>query len=161
MSKKKKEKKEPRKIIIEVGKDDVIGEYRTPQSCQTWQSDKDMSKELVEMLEELFILVRVIAKKLNEGPEVANSVVKRTHVLKGVIHQLLMNTFLDGYHRLGILSEVSFDVYMSLGGKIKVAKILSEFQLMALTQMQGQQCKSCKMKDEDKKSKKRKTSYVA
>ena len=121
------EKKKKKRILkIEVGKDDVIeeGKYMIPQALQVWGSPKEMSKEYLEMSEDLTILARVIAKKLNEGPEVNESVVKRSLTLKNVLKEILITTFMDGYHRYGVLEELLLDTYMELGGSMKTLHLL-------------------------------------
>lgn len=98
---------------------------KSPKVLQIWNKDNLPSKEYIEMLDELMTLVRYIGKRLNEGPEVKESLMKRTVTLKSILMEITHVTILDGYHRYGILVELLNDVYMETSGNIKTVELLN------------------------------------
>jgi len=127
MGEKKKKKKKVRKIKIEVGKPYLMTKEElpaVPAALQSWANPKAMSKEYLEMTGELLTMARYIALRLNQGPETEESVVKRTSTLKAVLYEIITHTFMDGYHRYGMLYELLMDIYMDIGGKAKTVQLL-------------------------------------
>jgi len=125
----KKQKAKNKFFKIEVGKQYVDAEkHETPKSLETWTLEKPISKECVETLNRCLSAARYIANELNEGPEVKDSVTKRTILLKYVLHEIIFSTFLNGYMRIGLLSEILNDIYMDAGGKTKILMMLSQLK---------------------------------
>jgi len=123
---KKKEKK--KKIEIEIGKKYKM-KLEVPKSMESWNSSADMSEEYKEMLGELSSIANYITYRLNEGPETKESIVKRVLTLRAIILELLDNTFLDGFHRYGLLTDILCDIWMDTSGKSKVNLLIFKKQL--------------------------------
>jgi hypothetical protein len=90
---------------------------KVPDSLSSWEQTPP-SKEYEELLTTLLTLGRFIALRLNEGPETSESVVKRAVTMKMVIQSIIDFTFMDGYHRYGVVSEIMNDIYMKTGGVV-------------------------------------------
>lgn len=116
-------------IVIKIGKSYIdSNKMKVPQSMENWDKNNQPTKEYYKMLNVCLTLARYIANQLNTGPEVAKSITKRTIATKTIIWELLFSTFLNGYHRSGILSETLHDIYMDNNGKTKVEIMLAEMQ---------------------------------
>jgi len=121
--------------------------YGTPETLASWDVNCLMSKECEDMMAELSDIVYYICLKLNDGPDVKDSFMKRTILLKSIISQLIYGTWLNGYLRYGLLAEMMHDLYMDTGGKGKIFMAMVEFNVL-------------KVKQEHEAAKK-KTRYVA
>lgn len=105
MTEKQKRKKPTLTIDISNPK-----EYKIPKNMQVWDKDKPMSEKCVKLIEELSTIIAYVSKRLNEGPELKKNVAKRALVLKALTQFLLTNTFVDNFHRYGILRQVEVDI---------------------------------------------------
>lgn len=101
----KKKKKKTLTIDISVQK-----EYVVPKNMEIWSKDAPMSKKCVKLIEELSTVIAYVAKRLNEGPELEKNVIKRCSALKALTQLLLTNTFIDNFHRYGILRQIEVDI---------------------------------------------------
>jgi len=102
-----KNKKEP--IIIP--RDISIPEYEIPENMAIWASEGDYSEGFKQLLSDLTDICLYVAKQLNEGPEVKDSVAKRVITLKSLIKYLIMRVFLNNIEREGILHQIILDLY--------------------------------------------------
>lgn len=103
----KKQKKKKLTLTIDISNPK---EYKIPKNMQIWDKDKPMSEKCVKLIEELSTIIAYVSKRLNEGPEVKKNIAKRTLVLKALTQLFLMNTFVDNFHRYGILRQVEVDI---------------------------------------------------
>lgn len=119
------EKPKRRVLIAQIDIDTLNAElakpHKIPESLNSWETNPP-SKEYEELLNTLMTLGRFIALRLNEGPETSESVVKRAVTMKMVIQSIIDFTFMDGYHRYGIVSEILNDIYMKTGGAVQLDK---------------------------------------
>ena len=120
-----KKKENPKKIVLEVGKEYFNPKtYVVPKTMEVWKNTEDMTQEYKDMLAELITCTRYIVSRLNEGPEVNMSIVKRTATLKVVLTDLILYTMIDGYHRFGVLTEVLNDILMRINLPIHMQRLL-------------------------------------
>lgn len=92
---------------ILVPKNPIMNNYKIPKSMKMWGRGEKQSQEYMDMLGEISACVGYVAKLLNEGPEVNESVAKRTSTLKVVVEALLKCVFLNGFDKQGVLTEIS------------------------------------------------------
>jgi len=124
-------KKEIKEIIIQLGRDTDISPQPIPQTLQVWEGANQLSKEYIEIMSRNMWLTQAIAKSLNEGPEVKDSLAKRSIALKLLIDNLLKHTFMDGYHKSGVLLELLMDEYMETAGNAKTIGLLQQLSQKA------------------------------
>jgi len=102
-----------------------------PDVLDSWEKASP-SKEYGESLTILLTFAKFIAFKLNDGPETKDSVVKRAVTLKMILSAIVEQTYLDGYHKYGLLYELLNDKYMTLGGRIqmdsRIVKVLRRIE---------------------------------
>jgi len=121
--------REKKRLIIDLTFLDKAKKYSVPDALKAWKDTSEVSEEYKDMAEELQILCAYIAHRLNEGPEVSASHVKKCATLKSVLENIILQTFIDGYHRYGVLLEVILNVYMKISGKMRTIQLLKEIQL--------------------------------
>jgi len=128
MTEEQKDKKEPRKLILELNLDELDKpvERRVQQGCEIWQKDEDLSPEFKDMVENVKYIAKYLAVCINEGPEVKDNIMKRMVVLKLVFEEILQNANINGYLAYGVLFESLGDVYMNVSGKQKMVGLLRQ-----------------------------------
>ena len=109
------EKQKNKKINLEdyilVPKSIDFGDMKPPKGMEGWD-EKNLPKiEYIKLVSKLSILSLHIANQLNIGPEVKDDIPKRTITLKALVKMLVNNTFLDGYHKAGVLTELAQEYY--------------------------------------------------
>jgi hypothetical protein len=135
----KREKKEKRKLTIELDLDDLEKptEYQSIPNYEVWEKEEDMSPEFTEMITNLRYLMIYIARCMNEGPEVKDNVMKRMVAIRTLLDEFFNNININGYLLWGILYETMSNCYMNLTGRQKVIDILRQIQIRK-TQMEAQ-----------------------
>jgi len=117
-NRKKRKKKPPKTIVVDVT--DLYRNYKVPRNMRLWSSDDPISKKCEDMISECTTLIAYITKCLNEGPEVKTNIMKRTSILKSLTQFLLRQTFLDDFHRLGILDQIAHDLKAKQGQRLLI-----------------------------------------
>lgn len=108
MVKKKKVKKD--RVMLTVDITDLTSKCKTPRNMEVWTKEKPMSKKVEKLIDECTNLVAYVGKRLNEGPEVKTNIMKRASIAKALVQFLLAQTYLDDFHRLGILDQIMYDL---------------------------------------------------
>ena len=100
---------------------------------QNWDKDHPVSKEYKDMMEELGMLAHYMAMKMSTGcEEVKGSMIKRCAALSIILHEIINNIAIDGWHIYGLTAELHHDVYMNLGGKIRTIELLNFIKMRTL-----------------------------
>lgn len=136
----KKEKVKVKDKVIIIKYSDVLGKKisnKLPDCFSIWDKDHPQSKEYEAMMEELAVLIQYIAMKLNTGPEVSESIMKRCASLSVLFYEMLTKTCIDGYHAYGVISEIEKNLYMDIGGKQKVIELLQFMSIRAQQKMKN------------------------
>lgn len=128
MTENKPQKRKVLVVSIELSELDkeLSAEKEIPDSLKTWEDGEEPSREYQELLVTLISLAKLIALKLNTGPETKDSIVKRSVTMKMIIQSILDFTFIDGYHRHGVLSEIMNDIYLKTSGRMLIDSRISK-----------------------------------
>ena len=103
--KKKKTRQRKKKQLITIDVTDLSSEMKIPKNMEVWSKENPMSKKCNLKINELASITCYLAKQLNSAPELKTNFAKRAIVLKSLVSVLMLNTFLDNFHRYGILYE--------------------------------------------------------
>jgi hypothetical protein len=120
--------KSEKKPDIVIPRDTKLGVYEVPEQLKTWDSPDSYSKEYGEMMEDLSAICDYVAKLLNEGPEIKESVTKRMLTLRAVMKTIIMKTFCNNVNRVGLLAQMIFDIQYEQQMKIALAAYQRQMQ---------------------------------
>jgi hypothetical protein len=120
--------KTEKKPDIVIPRDTKFGEYEIPEQLKVWDSPNSYSKEYGETMEDLSAICDYIAKLLNEGPEIKESVAKRMLTLRAVMKTIIMKTFCNNFNRIGLLQQMIFDIQYEQQMKIALAAYQRQMQ---------------------------------
>ena len=124
-------KPESEKKPVVVPRETKFAEYEVPDQLKVWDSPQAYTKEYAEMMADLSAMCDYIAKNLNEGPEVKDSVAKRVLTLRAVIKTIMMKTFCNNFNRVGLLEQMIFDIMYEQQMKIALAAYQRQMQAQA------------------------------
>ncbi len=127
-------KPDSEKKPVIVPRETKFGEYEVPDQLKVWDGPESYTKEYGEMMADLSALCDHIAKQLNEGPEVKDSVAKRVLTLRAVIKTIMMKTFCNNFNRVGLLEQMIFDIMYEQQMKIALAAYQRQMQAQAQQQ---------------------------
>lgn len=112
--KKKKRKKRKKRKTITVDVTDLFvktKDTKMPKYMELWTTEKPMTDKCNKTINEMSTLVAYVAKTLNTYPEFKKSMAKRAVLLKCLVIVLTQNTFMDNFHRYGILHECMNEIH--------------------------------------------------